>query len=351
MRILAIVLLLPLFSFTQNPDPFYGDNNYLTLSGSMRMASGKQPFQPDFYFLPDFTPEAYGISSTTVTIQYPKGSDLIRTSVYNADGLLTSYRVNSYVSEYVYKDTLLVEAIYTSKRHISKTVHTYSGDKRIMTQYFTDGKLTQEMTFIYNGDHCIKSTSVDYTGRKHIYVLNHTLDELTGKITMATYFVDGKLRKKWDYSCNEKGVAANPKVDAVSSYCTYNQENNDGSYSTYVRSIKNGDVYLTQTDFSADSTKIRSMEYLNDTILVRKSDYQGNKIATSHYNKKGKLEYTWENENNDQQHVVAQKLTDKNGKVIYLQEYTYLESGLVASVVYTNSKSRKTTSSYNYTFF
>ncbi len=349
MKTLFILLLLPLSISAQ--DMYYGDNNYWLLSSSMRQASGKRMSQVDFYFVPDFAPEKYGISSVTVNVQKPK-YELTRTSVYNSQGLLTSYRFNDNVTDYVYNDTLLLETTYQWKKHTSRTIHTYSGDKRIMTQDFRDGKLVQELTFMYDGEHCIKSTCVEYDHRRRVSTLEHTVDPLTGKVVKATYFVNGKLKKKWDYSCNDKGVATDAKIEAVSSYCTYNQENNDGSYSTFARSIREGKVYLTQTDFNADSTRIRTVEYLNDSIVVRKTDFIGKRVVTAVYNpKKSKLDYTVEYETNDQNHMVMQKFTDNKGKIIYMHEYAYLENGLVASITETDSKARKRTSSYNYTFF
>ncbi|WP_343634879.1 hypothetical protein [Fluviicola sp.] len=268
---------------------------------------------------------------------------------YDTSGRLIQMKTTGDVVDYTFADTLLREVNRTTKKHAYKTKISYDSQSRITkTQSFEDGKLTSETNYGYfNGQQTSLVEKKLYGKKEKTYRLETDYDQLSKKTVESRYVINGELKKRWTYSCDEKGKIQETKVEEITQ-CQYFDSNNDGSYSSYMRTIEDGKDYLQETSFSKDSVLTEYKRFLHDTILVNHNTYSKEKDVFEGYSKKGKRSYKLIEEKDVNGNIVKRvdyyKKTDKS-PITTLSVYS--EKNLIREVTYQDKSKTK----FEYTYW
>lgn len=267
---------------------------------------------------------------------------------YDVSGRLIEMKTKNDVVNYVFADTLLSEINRTTKKHAYKTQISYDSESRIVKiQSFTDKKLASETNYVYfSGKQTSLVEKKIYGKHVNTYRLETDYDDLLKKTVESRYVINGELKKRWTYSCDEKGKIQETKVEEITQ-CQYYSSNNDGSYSSYMRTIVDGKDYLQETSFSKDSVLTAYKRFLHDTILVNHNTYSKEKDVFEGYSKKGKRNYKLIEEKDLNGNIVKRvdcyKKTDKS---TITTTSVYSEKNLIQEVAYQNK--RKVAFEYTY---
>lgn len=248
-----------------------------------------------------------------------------------------------------YTDTLLTETTSVKGKKQLKTTYQYDEqDRMIGLQRFKNGKLASSYRFEYFEG--LKRSLVEQTIFKQkatVYSLKTTYDELLKKPTSVVYLVNGKLEKTWNYDCKEKGELVKKPTEEISSQCDFQQENNDGSYSKFARTIENGKTYLVQRDFNADSTFLGFSRFYNDTVLIEKQVNAKDETVVEHFSEKGKLKSKYRYQVDANGNRIGYQSYNHRNKLIYSEKLSYNEQNLI-----TESKlGEKWKHTFEYTFY
>ena len=270
------------------------------------------------------------------------------TKIFDVQGRMVQLNRKHSKEVYTYLDTLLTEVITTTKRSVTKRTYEYDEeDRMIASKYYKDDKLVSAFRFEYFDR--IRRSLVEHTvyARKTtVSALKTSYDELLKKPTSAVFTVNGKVKKTWNYDCKEKGELVKSPTEVVSSQCKFQQDNNDGSYSVFIRSIEQGKTYLTQTDFSKDSIFISQYKYFNDTILVEETIKDGKNFSYKYYSEKGKFQRKYEALYDEFGNQLAFMNYNHRNKLVYFTKATYNTQHLVTQVEL--GKKWKHTFEYNF---
>lgn len=267
---------------------------------------------------------------------------------YNLSGKLVQMKTEYSTINYKFTDSLLTEVQNTTKKHAYHTLISYDSESRIIKiQSFTNKKLTTETNYVYfNGNQTSLVEKKIFGKKEKTYRLETDYDNLLKKATETRYVINGELKKRWTYSCDEKGKVQETKIEEVTQ-CQYYSSNNDGSYISYVRTIEDGKDYLQETSFSKDSVLTEYKRFLHDSILVNHNTYSKSKDVFQAYRKNGKRSYKLIEEKDDKGNTVRRvdcyKPTDK---ALIITSYDYSENNLIREVTYNNG--RKVQFGYTY---
>jgi len=346
MKILLLFLFIPLLTFSQF------DEKDEHLQALYRAPSHLyQHWNNVIYFYSNTTTAKK--NSVEKVIQYKKTKKgerkEVETKTFDEGGRIIQRKNNYEDVSLIYKDTLLVETVNIRKRTTEKNTYSYDDqDRMIGSKRYRNNKLVSVYRFEYFNQH--KRSLVEYTVYKRktqVYQLKTTYDSLLKTPVSAIYTINGKTAKTWDYSCNEKGKLSANSTEALTSQCTYNQENNDGSYSTFSRTIRNGKAYLTQIDYTKDSVSLGYCHYYNDTVLLVRSVKTGLSHLYEEFSENGKFKLKTaflDDENGNQLSIIHY---NRRNKIIGSVRGQYDSHNLITEVVYQD----KTQRFFEYSFY
>jgi hypothetical protein len=267
---------------------------------------------------------------------------------YDFSGRLIRMKTEYSTVDYTFIDTLLSEIQNTTKKHSYNTLISYDSESRIVKiQSFTNKKLTAETNYVYfNANQASLVEKKIYGKKEKTYRLETDYDPLLKKATESRYVINGELKTRWTYSCDEKGKIQETKVEEVTQ-CQYFGSNNDGSYISYLRTIEDGKDYLQETSFNKDSVLTEYKRFLHDSILVNHNTYSKEKDVFEGYSKKGKRTYKLIEEKDRNGNIVKRidcyKKTDKSA---ITTTSVYSEKNLIQEVKYQDK--RRVTFEYTY---
>lgn len=267
---------------------------------------------------------------------------------YDLSGRLVRMKTEYSTVDYKFTDTMLSEIRNTTKKHTYSTLISYDSESRIVKiQSFTDKKLTAETNYVYFNTNQASLVEKKIYGKKEkTYRLETDYDPLLKKATESRYVINGELKTRWTYSCDEKGKIQETKVEEVTQ-CHYFGSNNDGSYVSYMRTIEDGKDYLQETSFNKDSVPMEYKRFLHDSILVNHNTYSKEKDVFEGYSKKGKRSYKLIEEKDRNGNIVKRidcyKKTDKS---TITTTSVYSEKNLIQEVTYQDK--RRVTFEYTY---
>ncbi len=268
---------------------------------------------------------------------------------YDISGRLVQMKTEYGTVNYKFTDTLLSEIHNTTKKYAFKTLISYDSESRITkVQSFKDEKLTAETNYVYfNGNQASLVEKKIFGKKEKTYRLETDYDQLLKKTTESRYLINGELKKRWTYSCDEKGKIQETKIEEVTQ-CQYYSSNNDGSYINYMRTIEDGKDYLQETSFSKDSVLTEYKRFLHDSILVNHNTYSKEKDVFEGYSKKGKRSYRLIEEKDDHGNIVKRMdLYKRSDKHTITTTSAYSEKNLIREVTYNDGRKVQ----FEYTYF
>ena len=256
--------------------------------------------------------------------------ELIETKVYNNQGMIVERTYRDIKTTYKYNDTLLTSTFTQNKKSTFGSSYTYDKEQRLIhIKQFKNGKMRSETRYVYFEKNKLLSTEeIIYGKRTKVIRYETTFDEILKKPTAAFYYVNGKLIKQWDFSCQEQGEIVK-KDEKQASECTYNQSNADGSYSIFKRIIDNKKLYLNRTDFTKDSIFIASYRYYNDSVLITKSSFENNVSLYESYTHKGKLRCKSIATYDENKNILQSEFYNSRNKKRSNSTYNYIKNRLI----------------------
>jgi antitoxin component YwqK of YwqJK toxin-antitoxin module len=296
-KLYILLLLFPaLLQAQKSMRPYYHMNSLIYYPG---FSYFEEPFAPV-----QLRKKLHIQSVQSVTVS-KRGRKQETDMTFNAMGRTISYMNADKKIELQYEsDTLERLIISTIKHHVYKTQSTYVNGKPAATSYFKDGQLTSTVICAYNDQQQITSC-LTTTGKKTYEIRNTYTAE--NKLQRTTYLVRGKLQKEWIYECRPEGEVVASKTEALSSFCTYQEESADGSYTTFTRSLLKGKPHLFKQTFNKDSVRILAQTFLQDSLLIRETRLEGNTETTIFYKKSGKISYRQVVVSNDSGNILSRE--------------------------------------------
>lgn len=269
---------------------------------------------------------------------------------YNKQGKIICRAYESDSVFFSYKDTLLVATQRDAKKDRFKTLYQYDDQSRLVErQAYKNNQLVSRLTLGYFLDKKRSFVTQESFGRKkREFRMNYAYDSLLNQLTKSEFLVDGTVKRVWIYECNDRGKAVDPKLEAMSSSCRYEQANNDGSYSVFNRTLQDGKFILFETMFTKDSVSCGFRRFENDSILVYEQLEKGNTTESRNFSKKGKFRSKSINTINDEGNPIVREYQNKRGKILSRLEFTYDERGL--PILLTTSHGKQITR-FEYTFY
>jgi|GEM_PF-3449559 len=266
---------------------------------------------------------------------------------YDLSGRLVQMKTEYNTVNYKFADTLLSEIQRITKKHTLNTKIEYDSQARIVKILsFKDEKLTAETNYVYFiGDKASLVEKKLYGKKLKTYRLETDYDELLKKPSEARYVINGKLEKRWTYNCDEKGKIQENKVDEVT-LCQYYGSNNDGSYTSYTRTIEDGKDVLQESTFSKDSVFLEYKCFIHDSILVGHNTYSKDKHVYESFTKKGKRIFKSSEEMDSNGNIIRYTNYSRNDKVSSFSSLRYSENNLIQEVTYKTG--RKVQFEYTY---
>ncbi len=267
---------------------------------------------------------------------------------YDLSGRLIQMKTDDNTVNYKFTDTLLSEIQRITKKHTFNTKIGYDSQSRIVKiQSFKDEKPDSETNYIYfSGDNASLIEKKLFGKKEKTYRLETDYDNLLKKATESRYIINGELKKRWTYTCDEKGKIQETTVDEITQ-CQYVGSNNDGSYINYTRTIEDGKDYLQETYFTKDSVIVEYKRFLHDSILVNHNTYSKDKDVFEGYKKNGNRSYKLIEEKDKNgniiRHTDCYKKTDRS---MITTSLLYSENNLIQEVTYQSG--RKVQFEYTY---
>ena len=225
------------------------------------------------------------------------GDTVVKT--YNRKGFLLSIEsAQMHLYKTYLNDTLIAYEKSIHKKHTSETKFTYDSKSNISSiNRIKNQVVYQDISVTYN-DKNQRVQIIEKYGKK----LKHESKVLTfyekDKKSKTEYYVDGKLKEIYNYSCDPSGSPEINKKEVVEkTFCTDKEYDENGFEVVSERITQNGKIYLTKSFFQVkDSlrTLIRSERYDENSKLISvfysygKHGYHG--IG---FNQKGKIMYEY----------------------------------------------------------
>ncbi len=248
-----------------------------------------------------------------------------------------------------YTDSLLTETTSVKGKNQSATRYHYDEqDRMIGLERLKNGKLVMKYRFEYFEE--FKRSLVEQTIYKQkatVYTLKTEYDALLKKPTSVVYLINGKPEKTWNYDCKEQGELVEKPTEEISSQCAFEQENNDGSYSKFVRSIENGKTYLLQRNYSADSLFLGFQRFFNDTVLIERQINTDTETVVEHFSEKGKPKTKSVYQVDVNGNRIGYESYNRRNKLVYFEKLTYNERNLITE----SRLGKKWQHTFEYTFY
>ncbi len=331
--ILTLILLVPFCGFSRN----YSDDEVLNyLKWGSEYVIGYQ-WQSSVYAYTDAKVVKKNKVHTIISYETKKsGKKKIETKkTFNEFGKLTQLVNGDEITDFVFSEDLLTEIIRTKKGTIWRTECVYDDQQRVVSiRKKKNEKLLTETTYLYFEG--LKTTVVEqknFDGKEKVYRYETDYDGVLKRPTESRYLINGKLDKKWTYSCDEKGKVEKSDVDEVTQ-CSYTAANNDGSYVVFSRTIEDNEIYLQETTFNKDSVFIEYKRFYNDSILVSHQVKVGNTSTYEAFKKNGKFVSKSISEYDERGNYVNYMYYNKHSKVISSMKAKYMDNDLVQEVTY-----------------
>ena len=336
MRTLLLLLLIPAMSFARQPH--YSDEQMLNnLKWGAAFELGLDFSQESFYGSKREILKTNKVSSLRAYNVSKHGKKKFwYERTYDASGRLVHMKSEDDETDFIFTDSLLTVIRHRIGKNVFDYGITYDERARIVKVVFLkNNKITEETNYVYFDDHRTSLVEKKMFGKKtRTYRLETDYDDLLKSASESRYIVDGELKKRWTYSCDEKGKLEKNKVDEVTQ-CTYSAANNDGSYIKYVRTVEDGEDYLQESTYSKDSVLIDYKRFLNDSILVSHSTYSREKTVYEGFNKHGKRMHKFIREDDKNGNAVKYinyfSGKEKNPRITSL---VYSENNLIREVTY-----------------
>lgn len=281
-----------------------------------------------YYYAPLKKRVEQNISKIKITTIDGKGKKNEYIQQFNPKGKLI-YSNNpsakfEYKAEYL-NDTLMTYSYSKDKKgNTNESKITYTNGKIKTYESFKNGKRELSESYTYSSSNKIL-TSLVIDKKNHKREMNFEYNE-EDKLKKSTYFIDGKLKKVWNYECKPQGeIIVASKEEETSSRCQFRSENNDGSYSIFTRTIKKEIPYLSEMKYTADSVYYESNDYIKDTILKTKWEIDKQWHIITNYNK-GKITFQYHTKYNENEKILESKTFRKN-KCIFLIKNKYDKNG------------------------
>jgi hypothetical protein len=292
MKRLILCLLFPFCAFSQ--DIFF-DQPYFILKEIEGSFSGMSFVRNTSYFFNDWEQQK-SIKNAHVKEMKIKRIDKkgkIRESIQNfnqAGKFVYGYAESNKVEEkktYLY-DTLPIYRTIKTKRKFYEFKTSYADGKKINQQKLKNGKLIYNLQLEYTSFG--KSSKTSVSKKRKVYEMNYQYNK-DNQLERTTYLINGKVKRIWNHSCKPEGEALkNPKLEVLSSVCQFREENNDGSYAVFERTIRNKKAFLKKTCYSKDSVFLAEYLFDRDSILYRSVVNENNCTLTSNYTQKQKVQ-------------------------------------------------------------
>lgn len=350
MKRLLLLLLVPVISFAKGP-------HYSNAQMLIYLKWG-----PTFELGYNFSQEMYYGSKREVMLvnkvqtvrSYNLNKRGKKTSwyerTYDTSGRMVRMKTEKDDVKYVFTDTLVTEIHRMTKNNTKyDTKIVYDAEARI-TKFtlFKNGKATEETNYVYFDQQKISLVEKKFFGKKgKTYRLETDYDDLLKSPSEARYIINGELKKRWTYTCEQKGKLEKKKIEEVTQ-CNYSASNNDGSYIFYTRTIEDGRDVLQESTYSKDSVLIEHKSFIKDSILVSHSTYSKERTVSEGFNKHGKRTYKFIREDDKNGNAVKYinyfSRTDKKPSITSL---VYSDGNLIQEVTY----ARGAKVQFDYTYY
>jgi hypothetical protein len=214
---------------------------------------------------------------------------------YNQKGMITTVNNERVQLSITYEnDTLIKHYHQVTKKRTIEAFYTYDSLSKQITalKETKNDKPHFELERHYND-----KGKIVYEKKKggkkltNTYEMKYTYSD-DNKLSKIEYYKNNKLINVWNYDCSEKGELEKDvkKSDVTqSSTCSWNEENNDNSYITYTRFIKDKKTYLTKAYYTADSVLHRQEHYVKETQLTNSLETTPFTSLRKYYKKNGKV--------------------------------------------------------------
>ena len=240
---------------------------------------------------------------------------------YNSNGMFTNYK--KYARGKFKTHELLV---YDNNNNVL-VYNRYNGDKfkaRSLASY-------KDSLIVFQTEYDKDTTEIR---RKWEYDYYQTLDKKETR-----YFLKGKLKHKWSYTCDDEGKEVKPKDETT--VCELKQYNADSTYVLIKRFTgKKGKITKHRVTYNKND-KVILREYINvKDKITDKRGYAYNsagKESGSYYYKRGKksdqIRWAREVKFNENNKVTETKYFGKNKKYRSIISYTYNDKDLIATTI------------------
>jgi hypothetical protein len=298
-----------------------------------------------YFYAPQKKRKENGIAKIKITNTSKKGKKTETLQEFNKQGKLT-YSFNSF-NGYEIKASYLNDSLltYISRKHSNRKLYEskfiYENNKVKTLERFCNGKKTFSQNYTYSLSNKVLSSVVitqKGTTRKMLHEYNEN-----DQLIKSSFSINNKIKKVWNYDCKPQGeLIVTTKEEVTSSKCEFRSENNDGSYSVFVRTITKGIPYLNEHKFTKDSVFYEANYFKKDTILTFNEIVDGNWRTTTNYSK-GKITYQYQTkyfENN--KNVIEEFKSFKKNKCVSRYKNSFDNNGyLVERKSYNNPKKIK----------
>lgn len=295
-----------------------------------------------------------GISALEITSELKKKNAYVKSYTFNRLGNITTSKTSYATSEITYlKDSIptKVDVVRRNQHRITAYEHNSNFDVLSENTYINKKQRTSR-TFEYDDRKITKQTFLSGRKLRKSAVLEKKYDS-EGKMIQSLFYKNGKLKNQWDYTCKPEGSdLLASKSNDLSNFCQYKEENADGSYKKFTRTIEKGKPYLFVAEYTKDSVFQRQDKFLNDTILINSVEVKGNTTWTSYFKPKNIFDFGYAiTVNDDGQTILQEYYSGKSRKCTSKNHYTYDNQGLIQSDTYFRKEKLIRKNTYHYVFF
>lgn len=327
-KTLAILLFVPFFSGAQAYNKEIQAQNYL----HRLQFYGYENSFGDYYGIGDALRKGeyreLGIQKVTIERGH-KNNKLEKTEYQLTDaGRISSIKNPKEDVQYSYVQDSLVGSIVRNGKEEYTTNFEYSNS----------GKLRKKE--VYKGDRLQSRVVLDYGEEdKVLFCLLQSGRKLRKSYAMSYQYEDKQLSKQkfmcndevvrtWDYSCDPKGEVVDEKKH--STLCTVREENNDGSYTEFVRKVKDGEVFLYTHHYDKNHKNYASSCEKESGIKIWESTNSENERTSISYSDKGTIEFSSVTKYDSEGRTTESIYTyGKKQKKTSRTVYSYHENGLI----------------------
>jgi len=292
--------------------------------------------------------------------QYKKGVKKLKPksrSVYTySNGLLVDYKfikkgkVNLHFAfEYNTKD--YYTKFYKGDLDEPKYMETleYNDSNRVVkyTKYGNNNKLKQSTLNTYNADQqLVRKEVYDKLSTEPRYVWVYKYNEKGGRVE-TEYFVKGKLKSKWVFTCDDEGDKLKRKEEKLNTTCSIVEHNNDGSYIRIYRNTdEKGREQTSRWTYNKDSMIIAYERRNHKDVITSKytQEYDSNgkrSLYTSYKRGVDKIRYSTKFKYNANDEVIERTDFNSKGEMKSRLTFVFDESGNIMEYTRYDSKNKE----------